>query len=98
MGQAMAQMAQAEDKASAGEIFIDAQTYRAVADQVLTDETRDGFRRLTGVREGSADPDQRCRDLAGHSVSPAGGRGCARRGLQTRCSASRLWSCSYRRV
>ena len=55
MGQAMAQMAQAEDKASAGEIFIDAQTYQAVSDRVLTDETRDGFRRLVGVAGGGSD-------------------------------------------
>jgi predicted ATPase/class 3 adenylate cyclase len=55
MGQAMAQMAQAEDKASAGEIFIDAQTFQAVADRVLADEVRDGFRRLAGVPEGRAD-------------------------------------------
>jgi len=48
MGRAMAQMAQAEDKASAGEIFIDAETFRAVADRVCVNGTRDGFYRLVG--------------------------------------------------
>ena len=57
MGQAMARMAQAEDQASAGEIFIDAETYRAVADHIHTDETRDGFHRLIGVTgDNSIDP------------------------------------------
>ena len=55
MGGAMAQMAQAEDRASAGEIFIDPETYRTVADRAIVDETRGDFRRLVGFREGVPD-------------------------------------------
>ncbi len=57
MGRAMAQMAQAEDKASAGEIFMDAETYQAVADQVTTDaqhpadKAQDGFCQLVGLSD-----------------------------------------------
>lgn len=54
-GRAMSRMAQAEDKAAAGEIFIDAETRRAVADQVITDSTQDEFYRLVGCREGRPD-------------------------------------------
>jgi len=55
MGRAMGQMAQAEDQAAAGEIFVDSTTYRAIADQALTGETRDGFRQLLGFREDAPD-------------------------------------------
>ena len=54
MGRAMTQMAQAEDKAAAGEIFLDPDTLRAAADRVLTDETRDGFCRLADVPGGDS--------------------------------------------
>jgi len=61
MGTGLAQMARAEDQASAGEIFIDPETYRAVADQVITAKTRDGFHQLVRFREdsraGTAGPD-----------------------------------------
>jgi class 3 adenylate cyclase/tetratricopeptide (TPR) repeat protein len=57
MGRAMTQMAKAEDKAAAGEIFIDAETCQAVANQVITDDAQDGFYRLVGCREGRNDLD-----------------------------------------
>ena len=47
MGPAMAQMAQAEDKAAAGEIFLDAETQRAVAAVATAGLAQDGFYRLT---------------------------------------------------
>jgi class 3 adenylate cyclase/tetratricopeptide (TPR) repeat protein len=53
MGPGLAQMAQAEDKASAGEVFVDAGTYRAIVDQAITDQTQAGFHRLVGLREGA---------------------------------------------
>ncbi len=46
MGQAMAQMAQAEDRASAGEIFIDAATWQAIADHATVEETKDSYYQL----------------------------------------------------
>jgi len=52
MGCAMAYMAQAEDHAAAGEVFVDTETYRAVADQALIGAVRDGFHQLTGLRKG----------------------------------------------
>ncbi len=55
MGPGLAQMAQAEDRASAGEIFIDAETYDAAGDQAITDQTRDGFHRLVGFQESNLD-------------------------------------------
>jgi len=55
MGTGLAQMARAEDQASAGEIFVDSETYRLIGDQAIVDETRDGFHRMCGVREGTPD-------------------------------------------
>ena len=56
MGAGLAQMAQAEDRASAGEIFIDTPTNQAIASYAIVDKTRDRFHRLAGLREGSPDP------------------------------------------
>ncbi len=56
MGRAMAQMAQAEDLASAGEIFIDTATNDAVADLAITDKRRDSFRQLVGLQAGAPGP------------------------------------------
>ena len=55
MGRAMAQMAQAEDLASAGEIFIDAETNRTLAGRVITDKERDDFHQLVGFQVGVPD-------------------------------------------
>jgi len=55
MGRAMGQMAQAEDQATAGEVFVDSATYRAVADQAIIGEIREGFCHLVGFREGTPD-------------------------------------------
>ncbi len=62
MGQGMARMAQAEDRALAGEIFIDVDTYRAAADQVNVQEAEGGFYQLLAFR-GSP-------DLSGVSKDP----------------------------
>ncbi len=55
MGQAMTQMAQAESRASAEEIFIDTETYRklheTVAGQMIAKEMPEGFYQLFGFRE-----------------------------------------------
>ena len=51
MGQAVAQMARAEDQASAGEIFIDTNTHQAITDHAITDRTRHGFHQLVGLQE-----------------------------------------------
>ncbi len=56
MGRAMTHMAKAEDLASAGEIFMDAETFQAVTDQVITDSAQDGFCRLIRCREGEPSP------------------------------------------
>lgn len=63
MGPAMAQMARAEDLASAGEIFFDAATYRSLADLIVTDGGQQGFHRLIGFRPDAPDP-------AGASFAP----------------------------
>jgi class 3 adenylate cyclase/tetratricopeptide (TPR) repeat protein len=55
MGRAMAHMAQAEDRAAAGEIFVGPETYQAVADQALTGKTQDGFYQLAGLRKSAPD-------------------------------------------
>jgi class 3 adenylate cyclase len=55
MGRAMGQMAQAEDQATAGEVFMDSTTHRAVAGQALTGEIREGFCHLVGFREDTPD-------------------------------------------
>ncbi|MEE8389299.1 MAG: adenylate/guanylate cyclase domain-containing protein, partial [Anaerolineae bacterium] len=55
MGRAMGHMAQAEAQASAGEIFIDTETYHAIADQATTETTTDGFYQLFSLREDSPD-------------------------------------------
>jgi len=73
MGRAMAQMAQAEDQASAGEIFIDTETYHAIADQVITDKTQDGFLRLAGLREGRPDLSSAPEDSLAHLPPPPRG-------------------------
>lgn len=49
MGRAMAQMAQAEDLAAAGEIFVDATTWQAVAGQATAAKTSDGFYQLVSL-------------------------------------------------
>ena len=55
MGRAMGQMAQAEDQATAGEVFMDSATHRAVAGQALTGEIREGFCHLAGFLEDTPD-------------------------------------------
>ncbi|RLC89577.1 MAG: hypothetical protein DRI77_15595, partial [Chloroflexi bacterium] len=55
MGRAMGQMAQAEDQAAAGEVFMDSATYRAVAGHAIIGEIREGFCHLVGFREGTPD-------------------------------------------
>ena len=55
MGRAMGQMAQAEDQATAGEVFMDSTTHRAVAGHALTGEIREGFCHLVGFREDTPD-------------------------------------------
>jgi class 3 adenylate cyclase/tetratricopeptide (TPR) repeat protein len=50
MGAGLAHMAQAEDQASAGEIFVDAETHQAIAEQAITGKTQDGFHQLVGVQ------------------------------------------------
>jgi len=55
MGRAMANMAQAEAKASAGEIFIDTETERAIAGQATTGLVPDGLHQLLGFRDGVPD-------------------------------------------
>lgn len=51
MGRTMAHMARAEDIASAGEIFIDAETHRILADRAITGQAQDGYRRLVAIQE-----------------------------------------------
>ncbi len=51
MGRAIAQMAQAEDHASAGEIFVDSETWRAIAGQAIVGKVLSHFRQLVGFRE-----------------------------------------------
>ncbi|HET90407.1 MAG TPA: tetratricopeptide repeat protein, partial [Chloroflexi bacterium] len=46
MGRGLAQMAQAEDYASAGQIFVDAETFQPVAAQAEVGNTQDGFYQL----------------------------------------------------
>jgi len=73
MGRAMAQMAQAEDRASAGEIFVDTETYRAVVDLAITDKRRDGFHQLVGFQvggPGSFGPRTKGPDLGGAPEDP----------------------------
>jgi class 3 adenylate cyclase/predicted ATPase len=65
MGRAMAQMAQAEDLAAAGEVFIDPTTHQAIAEWAITGETRDGFCPLFGFREDIPD----LINAAGYSLS-----------------------------
>jgi len=63
MGQAMTQMAQAESQASAGQIFIDAETQRAVGDEADTRVIQDSpsavsgqrFYQLLGFRKGTSE-------------------------------------------
>jgi len=55
MGQALAQMAHAEDQAEGGEIFIDESTYQAVKSQVHVGEKRNGCYLVTTVA-GSESP------------------------------------------
>ena len=57
MGRTMACMARAEDLASAGEIFIDAETHRILADRANTDKEQDGYRRLVALQERGLDWD-----------------------------------------
>ncbi|MCP4542107.1 MAG: tetratricopeptide repeat protein [Chloroflexi bacterium] len=56
MGQAMTQMAQAESRASAGEIFIDTETYHKldeiITGQAITREMPEGFYQLLGFQKG----------------------------------------------
>jgi len=49
MGEALAQMAHAEDQAAGGEIFIDEATYQAVKSQVRVGEKRNGCYLITHV-------------------------------------------------
>ncbi len=51
MGEALANMAHAEDQAEGGEIFIDELTYRAVKPWVQTGDLRDGCYQVTHVRD-----------------------------------------------
>ena len=51
MGQTMSQMAQAEDQASAGEIFIDDTTYHAVAHYAIIGRTVGSFCQFVGFDE-----------------------------------------------
>jgi class 3 adenylate cyclase/predicted ATPase len=55
MGQAMTQMAQAESRASADEIFIDTETYHklrdAVSEQAITQQVAEDFYQLLGFRK-----------------------------------------------
>ncbi len=57
MGQAMAQMAQAESLASAGEIFIDTETYHqlcnAANEQAISKKVQAGFHQLISFQEGN---------------------------------------------
>jgi len=55
MGEALANMAYAEDQARGGEIFIDEATYQAVESQVQMGERRNGCYLITAV-EGSESP------------------------------------------
>ncbi|HEY72959.1 MAG: hypothetical protein B6I35_01315 [Anaerolineaceae bacterium 4572_32.2] len=55
MGRTMAHMARAEDLASAGEIFIDAETRRILADRASTDKAQDGYHRLVALQERGLD-------------------------------------------
>ena len=73
MGRAMAQMAQAEAWASAGEIFVDTETYRAVVDLAITDKRRDSFHQLLGFQvggPGSFGPRTKGPDLGGAPEDP----------------------------
>ncbi len=63
MGQTMTQMAQAEHYASAGEIFVDTETYHALAGQANVQtpgprkgEMPEGFYQLLGFKKGRPDP------------------------------------------
>jgi class 3 adenylate cyclase/tetratricopeptide (TPR) repeat protein len=58
MGEALANMAHAEDQAEGGEIFIDQATYGAVQGQVRTGETRDGCYLVTDVEGCESCPDE----------------------------------------
>ncbi len=57
MGQAMAQMAQAESLASAGEIFIDTETYHQLCNaadgQAISKKVQAGFHQLVSFQEGN---------------------------------------------
>jgi class 3 adenylate cyclase/predicted ATPase len=55
MGRGLAQMARAEDYASAGEIFVDAETYQAISEQAVVGKTQDGFCQLLDLRVGESD-------------------------------------------
>lgn len=58
MGEALANMAHAEDQAEGGEIFIDELTYRAVKPWVKIGEVRNGCYQVVHVQS----PDQTCTD------------------------------------
>jgi class 3 adenylate cyclase/predicted ATPase len=56
MGEALANMAHAEDQAEGGEIFIDEATYQVVCSQVRISEIRNGCYKVTHVAEDASDP------------------------------------------
>jgi predicted ATPase/class 3 adenylate cyclase len=58
MGEALANMAHAEDQAEGGEIFIDQATYRAVQSQVRIGERRNGCYLVLDVEDCESCPDQ----------------------------------------
>jgi class 3 adenylate cyclase/predicted ATPase len=58
MGEALANMAYAEDQAEGGEIFIDEATYRAVQSQVRVGETRNGCYLVLDVEDCESCPDE----------------------------------------
>jgi class 3 adenylate cyclase/predicted ATPase len=58
MGEALANMAYAEDQAEGGEIFIDEATYRAVQSQVRVGETRNGCYLILDVEDCESCPDE----------------------------------------
>ncbi len=51
MGRGLAQMAQAEDYASAGQIFVDEGTFQPIAPQAEIGETQDGFYQLLDLHD-----------------------------------------------
>ena len=71
MGRAMAQMAQAENQAGAGEIFIDAETYQAIKVQAIIGKTQDDFYQLVGFQGSMPDLNSSLEDPLAAISSPS---------------------------